>query len=875
MTELAPTAKQTEIRLAMLKNGYTPLGSECKAVKIKNWSHLDVTEKLIERWKRREDLMTSGVRVDAPLVVMDFDIDDAATIDKVFAAIEAKDAVLGAALAAAPCRFGGGDKLALFLRSEDGVRGTWHSKAYYRPWDVESDESKAKLQRLEVFGAGNDGEDARYMATNGAHTLGPDGEVAREYIWEDGRDLTRVPVGDLPVITKAQVLLAVDTASEVLHDAGWVYEVSSKAGKSASVIEYALVPKMQFRTNLGEVVDLAGLEDICDTYDLRVCMDFIQKGAQNFTRGLVGRSPADGRVYVFDTASRTRYRPADLDVRGKVEALGVRLTQPVADGGGGSNRLEQLAAAVPVEKRIFSTAETVAARRGKVSVQLFSGRMHEAANETIECLRAEHTRLFDMGGLSVVVDDDHKVRQARGNRLAHEMQRVIDFSEVKVNAKGGVREVEVDPPKDLVGRVESLSHLLPALRAAIDMPVMTRNGRVLREGYDTATSLLVLGGGEVAEVVPEEVGDEAARLALDVLWQPFSEFPFASAMDKGGALAAVLTAVLRAVLPTAPMFVFDAPTQGSGKTLLSLAVGELCGGAQLTAPLPAKDEAEVRKVLLSVLLEAPRAVIFDNQWGMLDSAVLAGMLTSEVFGGRLLGTNTTLKAPTSVVVMVTGNNVLLGGETPRRAVRVRIDAGMDAPFTRRFDFCPQAYVREHRGGMVAAALILVRWALSRAQRGRIGSFEVWDEMVAQTVAGVGDVLDSSFGDPAEAIQVAHADDPRRDELGDILRSFRDEFGNKWFTGAEVSARLTGSSTNPIMDALGVDKVPSSKTVGRLLTYRRDAVVDGLRLHIGRDPKTKVNRFRVWSDEDSEQVVVDGELEHRRAEQKAKLKAIQT
>jgi hypothetical protein len=286
MTELAPTAKQTEIRLAMLKNGYTPLGSECKAVKIKNWSHLDVTEKLIERWKRREDLMTSGVRVDAPLVVMDFDIDDAATIDKVFAAIEAKDAVLGAALAAAPCRFGGGDKLALFLRSEDGVRGTWHSKAYYRPWDVESDESKAKLQRLEVFGAGNDGEDARYMATNGAHTLGPDGEVAREYIWEDGRDLTRVPVGDLPVITKAQVLLAVDTASEVLHDAGWVYEVSSKAGSQQALSSMRLCQRCSSAPISVRWLIWRGLK-ISATPTTCVCAWILSRRARKTSRGVL------------------------------------------------------------------------------------------------------------------------------------------------------------------------------------------------------------------------------------------------------------------------------------------------------------------------------------------------------------------------------------------------------------------------------------------------------------------------------------------------------------------------------------------------------------------------------------------------------------
>lgn len=866
---------QAEIRLGMLKNGYTPLGSSGKGVRIKHWPHIEVTEKLIERWRHRDDLLTSGVRVDGDLVVMDFDVDHADTLDKIFDAIAEKDRALARMLADAPCRFGGGEKLALFLRSDGSVKGSWRSKAYYRPWDVESDPAKAKLQRLEVFGAGSDGDDARYMATHGVHTFGQDGEVVREYVWDQGRDLVAVPLTELPVVTQAQVLCAVDTVSEVLHAEGWVYEVSSNSGKGEKTVQYTLTENMQFRTNDGEVVDLNGLDAVCDTPDLRVCMDFIQTGSQNLTRGLVGRSPSDGAVFIFDTASDTLYRPESLDVRGKLRKLGERLKATEKESGTGLNRLEALQAAIPAARRVFDSPAPAVESVGKGLVHVLSGQMHETADKTVAYLREHHDRLFDMGGVPVVVDADNKIRLARGHRLAHEMQRVLSFEEVKA-VGNKQRLTPVDPPKELVGRVEALSHMLPALRSVIDMPLICRDGRLLSGGYDGSTSLLITGGSEIAYMLPDEVNLDAAKLALDVLWKPFSQFPFANALDRGGALAAVLTSVLRAALPTAPMFVFDAPTQGSGKTLLSLAVGELCGGAQLMAPLPAKDEAEVRKVLLSVLLEAPRAVVFDNQWGMLDSAVLAGMLTSEVFSGRLLGTNTTLKAPTGLLVMVTGNNVLLGGETPRRSIRVRIDAGMDAPFTRKFDFCPQAYVRANRAGLVAATLFLIRWALPQATKGRIGSFEVWDEMVGQTVARIGQEIDGDFGDPAVSIQTSHADDPRRDELGDILRAFRDEFGNKWFTGADVVARTTGGGVgHPILDALGLDKMPSSKTVGRLLTFRRDAVVDGIRVQVGRDMRTKTNRFRVWADTDNEDVVVEGELERRRAGQKTKLTAIQT
>jgi hypothetical protein len=109
-------------------------------------------------------------------------------------------------------------------------------------------------------------------------------------------------------------------------------------------------------------------------------------------------------------------------------------------------------------------------------------------------------------------------------------------------------------------------------------------------------------------------------------------------------------------------------------------------------------------------------------------------------------------------------------------------------------------------------------------------------------------------------------------LGDQLTALRDEFGNKWFTGAEVVARMAGAS-GPIFEAFGYDKVPNSKSVGRHLSNRRDAKVGGLKLQLHRDQHAKVNRFRVFSDADEEGVVVDGEFERRRAAQKTKLGAL--
>lgn len=870
MTDMSPT----ETRLRLLENGYTPLANVNKKCVLKAWNRLKVDKERVESWDGMRAYSATGVRLDNRLLVLDLDIDDADVLDDIWARLPQD---LRDVLARAPLRYGGGVKEALFLRQKAGenLLDKLYSQSYVPPG--------GKATKAEAYGGGS----TRYFGAFGPHSHDDETqEVLCWYKWADGISLVDVAYEDLPEIGVDDVLHVMDAASAAMLAAGWAYALESeKDSLGADSEHYDLTDDMLFDTLQYGVVDLAGLEEACQISDpepVRLSVNWLFKGHHNKERCLARINPARGFVQIYEPATETLHFPASKKM--DVAALGARLrthlysTQArlskAADEGDSKAKktLAVVTKAVESSSPLPDEEDDGGEVDGKEAIQVIEGLLHDTAEQTVAALRARHSRLFDMGGVPVVVDEDMKVRQARGDRLAHEMQRVLSFKTVKQLAKQ-VRIDTVEPPKALVGRVEALSYRLPSLRAVVDMPVMRRDGALRGEGYDEPSGLLVLGGEEVVETIPCAVDTTLAALALETLWKPFSEFPFAGPLDKGGALAAILTAVLRPVLPTAPMFVFDAPTQGSGKTLMSLAVGALAGGAQLMAPLPSKDEAEVRKILLSVLLEAPRAVVFDNQWGMLDSAVLAGMLTSDVFGGRLLGTNTTLKAPTSVLVMVTGNNVLLGGETPRRSVRIRIDAGMDTPFSRRFDFCPHAYARQNRAGLVTAALTLVRWALASAEGGRVGSFEVWDEMVGQTVAKIGREIDDSFGDPAEGIMAAHEDDPRRDELGEMLVALRDEFGNKWFSGTEVAARMSGGATNPLMEAFGLDKPPSSRTIGRLLTFRRDAVMYGMRIQVGRDLKTKVNRFRVWSDEDEDDVVVHGALEVKRSEQRAKLTAV--
>lgn len=65
------------------------------------------------------------------------------------------------------------------------------------------------------------------------------------------------------------------------------------------------------------------------------------------------------------------------------------------------------------------------------------------------------------------------------------------------------------------------------------------------------------------------------------------------------------------MLPTAPAFAFDAPVQGSGKTLLAKCVGALMEGRvpDVWPHTAGRDDEETRKRLFTMLRSGARALV--------------------------------------------------------------------------------------------------------------------------------------------------------------------------------------------------------------------------------------------------------------------------
>src|SRR5262249_35868759 len=129
--------------------------------------------------------------------------------------------------------------------------------------------------------------------------------------------------------------------------------------------------------------------------------------------------------------------------------------------------------------------------------------------------------------------------------------------------------VVTDPPIKYARAIAAKDKFpFKTLLATIETPTLRPDGSVLQKpGYDEATGLYFASDQTFPTINSNPSWDDAVA-AWNELDTILKDFPF---VDGGRAVAhaAILTALVRRVLPAAPMFLFDAPMPASGKTLLT------------------------------------------------------------------------------------------------------------------------------------------------------------------------------------------------------------------------------------------------------------------------------------------------------------------
>nr|ADI22973.1 hypothetical protein [uncultured nuHF2 cluster bacterium HF0500_39O04] len=443
--------------------------------------------------------------------------------------------------------------------------------------------------------------------------------------------------------------------------------------------------------------------------------------------------------------------------------------------------------------------------RQPARIEIVKGRTYDIVQGTLETLRRA-PEAFDFGGALVTVDRG-RVHPLDDAGLIHFLGGVVQYWRWNSARRAEPSGTLEDPPPRVAKQILSLGagRHLKTLSAVVTVPTLRPDGTVFdTPGYDEATGLLF---EATEDVVPVPAAPDRAEVveALETLLHPFREFPVVAPDDWGVLLAALLTAVVRPALLTAPGFGFDAPVQGSGKTLLANCVGVLASG-QAPAVWPhtaGKDDEEVRKRLFAALRQGCRALVWDNVVGTFNSAAMSAALTSSNFTDRILGKSESISVPNKAILLMTGNNLTLAGDMARRVLTCRIDPGTDHPFAREFDLDPLVHTRKHRQEMAAAGLTIVRgWMTADAERapGRMASFEKWDDIVRQAVAWVGrEIRPGEFGDPMNAVFTAQSGDPEQETLdkdpAGVLLQFTLTKGEFLCQARGVVAVMTASRTS--------------------------------------------------------------------------------
>jgi len=285
-----------------------------------------------------------------------------------------------------------------------------------------------------------------------------------------------------------------------------------------------------------------------------------------------------------------------------------------------------------------------------------------------------------------------------------------------------------------------LEQLRPIERLnTVRLPVTRTNGEVelLAEGYDGAAKVFTAG----ALTYREDMDLTDARAVLDDL---LGEFVFGdTGRSMAVAISAMLTLYAYGLLPPKsirPVFFAVANDNGAGKTtILKCAAIPVCGHARIKSE--PKDDDEVRKSLLTAVMEARPYVFFDNVKGHLSSPSLEAFATATAWEDRILGKSKTFSGENCSTVLISGNSLTVSPDMARRGLFVELFQEHERPADRQYKReLADNTLLEIRGNILAALWALVReWhAAGQPKPSRSSaSFPAWARIIGGIVEHAG------------------------------------------------------------------------------------------------------------------------------------------
>ncbi|RMB81301.1 bifunctional DNA primase/polymerase [Streptomyces shenzhenensis] len=380
---------------------------------------------------------------------------------------------------------------------------------------------------------------------------------------------------------------------------------------------------------------------------------------------------------------------------------------------------------------------------------------------------------------------------------------------------------------------------LPVLRGVVTSPVIRPDGTLLDSlGYDRATGLYLEPRVPLRRLVPQVTRDSLDRAKSIVLDQVLKDFPWVAASDRAHFLGALLTPILRPYFhgPT-PMFVLTATAAGSGKSLLKDIFRHCYGIADTAWP---ENDTELRKSITTQLYGTGQpVVVLDNlpNGCIIKSPVLSALLTSEVWGDRVLGATSKVTMPNDRLWIVTGNALRTGGDNGRRVLWVRLDPDCPDP-DQRDNFTVgdlRPWLRNNASTLVAALVTLVRaWVAAGTPQVHVrkGDYSEWASLMAGLLDFLG--VEGWMADRSEA----RDQDDELQEWALFLEMWRETYGGEPLTTGAVIKGLPNHVPRK------GDEPPSANQLGIWLKARAGRYFGTHKVVMVVDSHRKQNLWRV-------------------------------
>ena len=419
---------------------------------------------------------------------------------------------------------------------------------------------------------------------------------------------------------------------------------------------------------------------------------------------------------------------------------------------------------------------------------------------------------------------------------------------VNANATG---YLSVFPPRDIsAAMMDCPTQNLPPLLSIARAPFYDGKANLIAQtGYhkDAATYYQPSKNLEKLQPISEKPTPDELEKAKKIIFNDLlSDFPFADESSRTHALAALLQSFMRRIIkgPT-PLYLIEAPTQGSGKTLLAEAISCVVAGVELPGRPFSKEDEEVRKVITTELRSGRPLFLFDNlpERREINSQALSIALTSPVWQDRMLGGNNELNLPIGVTWLATGNNPRFGRDLMRRIVNIRLTPAEEKPWERTaFKHDPLLeWIKNNRPSLIWACLTIIQNWLSKNKekysgKHRFGSFESWLSimggiMQAADIQGLLDNQSNFFEDAT----------PDFSSWKPFIEMWWDLYKTKP-TSVKILTEIC--ETHDFLSSTLGDKSPRSQVTrfGHALKSRRDRVFNGKKIEFYRDRKLSLYRL---------------------------------